>query len=110
MALGVEKRVPLGVGTTFGSDAEKVWAFIKVKNKKAPTKLRMVWKRHGKERMAIDLRVGKSSGWRTWSYKRISKHDVGEWSVDVLTQDGKTIHTMSFEIAAGQAQTDLAKK
>jgi len=110
MALGVEKRVPLGVGSKFSADAEKIWAFIKVKNKNAPTKLRMVWKRHGKQRMAVDLRVGKSSGWRTWSYKRIAKQDAGKWTVDVLTQDGKTLHSMDFEVAPSSAKTDIAGK
>ena len=108
MALGVEKRVPLGVGSKFSTEAEKIWAFIKVKNKKAPTKLKMVWKRNGKQRMAIDLRVGKSSGWRTWSYKRIGKRDAGNWTVDVLTQEGEKLHTMAFELTDGQAHTDLA--
>ena len=110
MALGVDKRVPLGVSNSFSTDAGKVWAFIKVKNKTAPTKLRMVWKRDGKERMAIDLRVGKSSGWRTWSYKRMGKRDAGQWTVDVLSPEGETLHTMAFEITDGKNQTDLANR
>ena len=110
MALGVDKRTPLGVGSKFSTDSEKIWAFIKVKNKTAPTKLRMVWKRQGKQRMAIDLRVGKSSGWRTWSYKRIGKRDAGKWTVEVFTQEGEKIHTMAFEVQEASVQTDLAEK
>jgi hypothetical protein len=110
MAIGVDKRVPLGVGTKFSSDVEKVWAFIKVKNKNAPTKLRMVWKRHGKERMSVDLRVGKSKGWRTWSYKKMGRRDAGQWTVDVFTQDGNKLHSMAFEVTPSPEKTDVAFK
>jgi hypothetical protein len=110
MAIGVDKRIPLGVGTSFSSDVEKIWAFIKVKNKNAPTKLRMVWKRDGKQRMAVDLRVGKSKGWRTWSYKRMGRRDAGQWTVDVLTQDGTKLHSMAFEVTPAAENTDFASK
>jgi hypothetical protein len=110
MAVGVEKRTPLGVASEFTTDAEKVWAFIKVKNTNEPTKIRMVWKKDGKARMDVKLRVGKSKGWRTWSYRTIRKRDVGQWTVDVLTLEGDKLHTMKFEVKPGQPNTDVASE
>jgi hypothetical protein len=96
--VGVDQRTPLGVATTFSSDVEKVWAFIKVRNTLRDTKVRMVWKRDGKTRMQVNLKVGKSKGWRTWSYRKMGHRDVGAWTIDVLDMRGETLHTMAFDV------------
>ena len=99
LATTVEDRVPLGVATTFTDDVGYIWAWTKVKNRVALTHITHVWKRDGKVRARVGLRVGKSPGWRTWSKKRISAKDVGAWEVEVLADDGTLLDTLTFDIA-----------
>ena len=102
LATGVERRTPTGIGTEFSTATERIWAFIKVRNRVGPTHVKMVWKKNGKKRWSYDLRVGKSRGWRTWSRKKVGRRDVGSWSVDVLDAEGKVLVTMPFTISAAQ--------
>jgi hypothetical protein len=98
LATGITERIPSGISDTFTVDVDKIWAYVKVRNRGVPTRVRMVWKQSGQVRMSVNLRVGKSPGWRTWSYKRISTRDVGSWTVDVLTEEGKLLHTLAFRV------------
>jgi len=104
LATGVDKRTPVGISDTFSTDTDKVWAFIKVKNRDEPTSVTMVWKKDGKKKWSYDLRVGKSFGWRTWSRKSVSKRDAGKWSVEVLDAEGRLLLTMPFTITKAGAQ------
>ncbi len=48
--------------------------------------LRHTWYKGDAEVAEVDLRIGVSPGWRTWSAKRIvPKGHVGNWQVVVLT-------------------------
>lgn len=97
-ATGVDKRVPQQVGSTFAK-GEYVWAFTKVKNTGAETHVRMVWKKDGKVRSNVQLRVGKSPGWRTWSkHKMRSNKDLGEWVVEVQDADGNVLEEIDFKV------------
>ncbi len=103
IALGVEDRVPQGVGELFSTEADKVWAWVKVKNAGAPTTITMVWRKGEEVAWQLSLDVGSSSGWRTWSRKTVRKWDVGEWTVDIFDANGLRVHTLDFEVAAPEA-------
>lgn len=100
LATGVKDRTPTGIGDRFTTETERIWAFIKVRNRLNPTHVTMVWKKNGKKIWSYELRVGKSSGWRTWSRKRVSQRDVGAWSVEVLDVEGKLLVTLPFTITS----------
>jgi hypothetical protein len=100
VATGLDKRTPVGISDQFTTDTDKIWAFIKVKNRDEPTMVTMIWKKAGKKVWSYDLRVGKSYGWRTWSRKSVTERDLGKWSVEVLDADGQLLHTMHFSIVA----------
>jgi hypothetical protein len=106
VARSVKKRLPRDISKTFGADSGVLWAWVKVKNRAAPSKVTMVWRREGKVRSTVTLDVGVSSGWRTWSRKSIGPSDTGPWTVDVLTPDGKSIHRMKFQVEADAANVD----
>ena len=98
-ATGVDKRVPQQVGSKFAK-GEYVWAFTKVKNTGAETHVRMVWKKDGKVRSNVQLRVGKSPGWRTWSkHKMRSDKDLGDWVVEVQDVDGNVLEEIDFKVS-----------
>jgi hypothetical protein len=96
--VGVEDRTPVGVGTTFDTAADKVWAWVKINNGGAPTTIQMVWRRDGEVAATVSLKVGTSSGWRTWSNKNVHGWDIGAWEVDVLDANGTLVDSMSFDI------------
>ncbi|PIE20304.1 MAG: hypothetical protein CSA66_00705 [Proteobacteria bacterium] len=103
LALGVEGRAPVGVGEVFSTDADKVWAWVKVNNTGAPTFIRMVWRKGDEVAWELKLDVGKSSGWRTWSRKTVRKWDVGQWTVDVFDERGLRVDELDFEIKPAEA-------
>jgi hypothetical protein len=100
MATHVAARAPGGVSEAFSTDAGVLWAWVKIKNRAAPSRVTMVWRHEGKVRSKIDLQVGISSGWRTWSRKSIGKKDAGQWTVDVVAPDGTRLDRMRFEVEA----------
>lgn len=98
VATGVERRVPTGLGEVFSTDVGSVWAWVSVENLGAPTTLTMVWRRDDKVRSSLELPVGTSPRWRTWSRNRIRKFDAGEWTVDLYDADGNLLDTLEFTI------------
>ena len=40
----------------------------------------------------------KASSWRTYSSKRIQRHEIGDWHVDVLDPNGEVLKTLQFKI------------
>ncbi len=98
MAADVKERKPVGVAGAFDWSAGQIWSYIAVRNDGEPTTVKMVWRKDGKEKFGIDVKVGKSKAWRTWSRKRMRKKDVGAWTVDVVEPGGQVLKTMSFEV------------
>jgi hypothetical protein len=98
IASGVEKRVPTGLADVFGTDAGTVWAWVAVENLGEPTKITMVWRRDDKVRSTLELSVGTSPRWRTWSRNHIRKFDAGEWTVDLYDTDGNLLDTLEFTV------------
>lgn len=98
VATGVVKRVPQGADDTFEANVGTLWGYIKVKNTEAPSQVTMVWKREGKVRTKIDVSVGVSPGWRTWSRQQIRPRDAGRWTVETFAADGTLLDSMAFDV------------
>ncbi len=92
---GVEKRMPLGIGNVFASDAGKLFCFTKVVGADHDTQITHRWFLNGDLKSSVDLPV-KSGGWRTWSAKQIDPPDVGDWMVEVVAEDGAVLATIIF--------------
>ena len=89
---GVEKHEITGEGTSFPAGTT-VWVWSRVTN--AEGNIKHVWKRDGKEAWTATLKVG-SKLWSTQSRRAISS--AGSWEVDVQTEAGASIGTVSFTI------------
>lgn len=106
IGMGVEKRVPIDVGTVFDTDAGTLVAHVGVRNLDSPSQIQMIWKRDGVVSSSMSLDVGVSPRWRTWSKKRIRSWDTGEWTVEVRDAEGDLLKTMEFEVVEAQLDDD----
>lgn len=98
VAPAVENRRPVGASDSFASDVGQLFGWLSIENPGEPKNVTMLWKREGREAFRIELQAGTSSGWRTWSRKRIQARDAGSWTVEVLSPSGAVLHTMNFEV------------
>jgi len=89
---GVEKHEIVGEATSFPAGTT-VWVWSRVTNTEGSIK--HVWKRDGKEVWTATLPVG-SKNWSTSSRRVIPA--AGSWAVDVQTDAGAQLGTVSFTI------------
>jgi hypothetical protein len=101
-ARGVAERQPVEPGDRFTAGDGEVFGHVVVANPGEKTKIRLVWKREGVSRWAIDLNVGqRSKGWKTWAHKRMARKDAGAWTLEAVTQDGTVLQSAAFTVEAG---------
>jgi hypothetical protein len=89
---GVEKHEIVGEAATFPAGTT-VWVWSQVVNGEGNVK--HVWKRDGKEVWTATLPLG-SKRWATASRRAIPA--AGSWAVDVQTEAGAPLGTVSFTI------------
>ena len=89
---GVEKHEITGEATSFPAGTT-IWVWSRVVNGEG--NIKHVWKRDGKEVWAATLPVG-SKLWSTQSRRTIPS--AGAWSVDVQTESGASLGTVSFTV------------
>jgi hypothetical protein len=89
---GVEKHEVVGEAASFPAGTT-VWVWSRVTN--AEGNIKHVWKRDGKEVWTATLPVG-SKLWSTQSRRAIPA--AGAWQVDVQTEAGAALGTVSFTI------------
>lgn len=96
----IVKREPVAPGASFGTDDEKIYAFIEASNESTLDKTVIV---HfiGPETTVsggIELQVPASAPrWRTWAYTRYAKKP-GLWRVEIRDLDGNLLGALPFEI------------
>ncbi len=88
-------RAPIGRGSVFHTDTERLYCFTKVVGAKTDTTIIHHWYLNGKLKASVTLPVN-SASWRTWSSKDITPNDAGDWMVEVLTADGNAIESILF--------------
>lgn len=89
---GIEKREIVGEASTF-APGTTVWVWSRITNGQGTVK--HVWKQDGKEVWTATLAVG-SARWSTMSRRTLG--GKGAWDVDVQTDAGVTIGTVSFKV------------
>jgi hypothetical protein len=89
---GVEAKVIVGEAAEFAAGT-KVWIWSQVRGANGTT-VKHVWKKGGAEVWAANLKV-KSNRWSTYSRRNAS---AGDWTVDVVGEDGATLGTVSFTV------------
>ncbi|HWO26918.1 MAG TPA: DUF2914 domain-containing protein [Kofleriaceae bacterium] len=89
---GVEKHEIVGEASTF-APGTTVWVWSRITNGQGTAK--HVWKLDGKEVWTATLQVG-SARWSTMSRRAL--HTKGAWEVDVQTDSGTSIGSVSFKV------------
>ena len=97
MCTDVVDREPVGAGNTFEVSLGKVYCFTSIIGAHNPTELTHVWYFGDIERARVNLAI-KAYSWRTYSSKRIQKHEIGDWHVDVLGPEGELLKILQFKI------------
>lgn len=100
VAQGVRNREPVEPGTTFKSDAGKIYAFVEVENRgRAPGEIVVEFEPPGggAPHGDVTLAVGAAPRWRTWAYTRTAKV-AGSWTAVVKNSKGDVLARAPFEV------------
>lgn len=95
MARDVVDREPVGVTTTFSPQDGRAFAYAKVDNPGAPTHVSFMWLYDDALYATIDMEVGTSVRWRTWSSAELS---LGAWRVQIVSADGEVLAENAFTV------------
>jgi len=93
----VVDRELVGAGNVFEASLGKVYCFTTIIGTHSPTEVTHVWYFGDIERARVNLAI-KAYSWRTYSSKRIQRHEIGDWHVDVLGPAGELLKTLQFKI------------
>ena len=93
----IEDREPVGITTTFPEDTVKVYAFIEALDIAKETGIKIEWLFEDKQAAIIELTLGQSKRWRTYSSKRIGiRH--GSWEVRLLDSQDNLLSSLAFTV------------
>jgi hypothetical protein len=93
----VVDRQPMGAGNSFPVSVGKLFCFTKITGAQGSTEISHTWYFEDALRANVMLPVH-SSSWRTYSSKRIQRHEIGNWHVDVRGPAGTLLKTLEFTI------------
>lgn len=100
VAQGVRNREPVEPGTTFKSDAGKIYAFVELENRGRDAGEIVVEFEPpggGAPHGDVTLAVGAAPRWRTWAYTRTAKV-AGSWTAVVKNKQGDVLARAPFEV------------
>lgn len=97
---GIVDREPTSAVESFSPSDGQGYLFTRIANDGAPTQITVVWRYEGTVHAEVDLDVGKSPGWRTWSSANLKP---GDWTVELLDPEGVVLAQESFVVGSGLA-------
>ena len=103
----VEDRQPLGVGTVFPVDLDKLYCFTKITGAEDPTFVYHVWYFGNDEIARVKLPV-KAISWRTWSSKKLNM-GLGNGHVEIVSESGDILGKAEFEIWAAEKAEEVGE-
>lgn len=92
---GISEREPMGTTEDFAVNDERGYAFARLHNDGTPTNVSFVWEIDNTVHASIDMSVGTSSGWRTWSSVALRP---GTWRVKLMDESGLMLAEKTFTI------------
>lgn len=95
VARGIVEREPVEVSNTFSSADGNAYAFARIANDGEPTGVSFVWFHRDAVYAAVEMTIGTSTRWRTWSSAEIQP---GPWRVQLVGSDGLIIAENSFTV------------
>ena len=94
----IENREPVDQITFVENDVRKIFFFSDLRGLDGTTAFHR-WTYDGKTQANVEFNV-KGPRWRVWSSKELEPEWVGDWTVEVLTEDGETIASETFTYTA----------
>lgn len=91
----VVDRQPVGSADILPKESEKLYCFTRVVGAVGHTRIVHNWYHQGTLTSSVTLPV-RSPNWRTWSAKSKEEPWVGEWMVEVLSEDGAPLESIIF--------------
>ena len=99
------ERIPVGADKIFPNDIGELFCFTAIENLVADDSVTHTWYYNSKEMAAIDLEVGRSPFWRTWSIKSIKPRWIGDWRVVVFDSKGYQLGFTTFQVIESPAES-----
>lgn len=93
----VENREIVNPDSSFSADVGQVYCFTRITGAESETSVTHIWYLDGVEMATVELPV-RGPNWRTWSSKTIFSDWTGEWSVDLLDEEGNLLMTKTFTV------------
>lgn len=91
----VEDREPVNPKENFTTLDERVYAYARIHNTEEPVNLYFRWTHNGAVYAKINLLIGVSEAWRTYTSVQISE---GEWKVELVTEDDEVLASTEFRV------------
>ncbi len=95
MARGIIDREPADLTTNFSTGDGRAFAHAKIYNPGEPTAVSFVWLYDDSLYATVDMQVGSSVRWRTWSSAEVW---LGEWRVQIVSADGQVLAENAFTV------------
>lgn len=95
---GLEEKLPIGIESHYSTVPEILFCYSVFENPDPDQTVTHVWRRSGRLVSKVELEVGKSPKWRTWSKQRTAPHWRGVWSCEVLSTDGLQLGLHVFQV------------
>lgn len=94
----LEDKLPTDVATHYATPPEILYCYSVFENPDPDATVTHVWRRGSRLVSRVELEVGNSPKWRTWSKQRTQPHWTGLWSCEVLDQKGQQLGLTVFQI------------
>ena len=93
---GVYEREQTDIAKSFEPSDERAYAFARISNAGPLTNVSFVWHYGSNIHAIVDLNVGTSQGWRTWSSAKLKS---GDWRIELVTEEGEVLTERAFTVA-----------
>jgi hypothetical protein len=104
----VKARRLIGEADSFTATGAPVWVHVAVNNPGEESTVTMVWSLEDEVVWQMDLKVGTSPRWRTWTRMRMPLSRTGQWRVEVQDPAGNVLGDVQFDVSGGQPRGEDA--
>ena len=95
---GLEEKSPRDVQEVYEKVPELLYCYSSFENSTPEQTITHVWRRGNRLVSRVELEVGESPKWKTWSKQRTQPNWTGLWSCEVLGPDGSQLGLTVFRI------------
>lgn len=92
---GIYQREPVGTTDSFAASDGRGYVFARIHNEGPPTRVAFIWHYEGAEHATVNMNIGTSDGWRTWSSINLRP---GHWRVKLVDSNGVVVAERAFMV------------